>query len=292
MVGITGASGFIGSHLLKALDPSFPCRIQRGMIRNASHKPSAIVHLAWGIASRGSAEEIRTVNVDGTRALAKEADRNGVKRFVFLSSIHAVAWRDIKAKKPRTNIPANPHSAYGISKFEAEEVLRRLSIESRMQVVIIRAPLVYGPGVKANFQNLLRLVEMGIPQPLSALESNRRSFVGISNLIDLILLCLDHPAAANQTFHVSDDNDISTAELFRRIGKALGKPARNLPIPEAVLKLGLKLAGKEEWVDEILGDLTVDISETKRLLGWKPKVTMEEELERTAKWWRKRQERG
>jgi nucleoside-diphosphate-sugar epimerase len=124
--------------------------------------------------------------------------------------------------------------------------------------------------------------------PLSAFDSNRRSFVGVSNLIDLILLCLEHPAAANQTFHVSDDDDISTAELLRRMGKALGKPVRNLPIPQTMLKTGLRLLGKGEWVDKLFGDLRVDISETKHLLGWKPKVTMEEELARTAQWWRER----
>ena len=111
-------------------------------------------------------------------------------------------------------------------------------------------------------------------------------FLGISNLIDLILLCLEHPAAANQTFHVSDNDDISTAELLRRMGKALGKPVRNLPIPQALLKTVLRAVGKKEWVDKLCGDLRVDVSETMRLLGWKPKVTMEEELERTARWWR------
>jgi nucleoside-diphosphate-sugar epimerase len=118
------------------------------------------------------------------------------------------------------------------------------------------------------------------------MDRNQRSFVAVSNLIDLILLCLEHPAAANQTFHVSDNDDISTAELLRRMGKALGKPVRNLPVPASALKLGLRLAGKGEMVDKLFGNLQVDIEHTKKTLGWKPKVTMEEELERTAKWWR------
>ena len=155
-----------------------------------------------------------------------------------------------------------------------------------MEVVIFRPPLVYGPGVKANFRSLIQLADKEAPLPLAALESNRRSFVGVSNLIDLILLCLEHPAAANQTFHVSDGDDISTAELLRRMGKALDKPVRNLPVPRSVLKAGLRLLGKEEWVDKLFGDLRVGISETKRLLGWTPKVTMQEELRRTALWWR------
>ena len=116
--------------------------------------------------------------------------------------------------------------------------------------------------------------------------------MGVSNLVDLILLCLEHPAAANQTFHVSDDDDISTAELLQRMGRALGKPVRNLPIPAPVLKAGLRLAGKGELVDKLFGNLQVDIEHTKKTLGWKPRVRMEEELERTAKWWRERQGRG
>jgi len=232
------------------------------------------------------------VNVGGTKSLAEEAVRCGVKRFVFISSIQALSEKTVEGESLNTKTSAAPQGAYGRSKFEAEQFLRGLSMKSRMEVVIIRPPLVYGPGVKANFLNLLQLADKGILLPLAALDSNRRSFVGVSNLIDLILLCLEHPAAANQTFHLSDDDDLSTAELFRRIGKALGRPIRNIPIPQSVLKTGLRLIGKGEWVDRLCGDLRVDIEETKRLLGWKPKVTMEEELERTAQWWRSRQGRG
>ena len=157
-----------------------------------------------------------------------------------------------------------------------------------MSYTIIRPPLVYGPKNPGNMARLLKITDSGIPLPLSSLDSNRRSVVAISNLIDLILLCLEHPAAANQTFHVSDDDDISTAELLRRMGKALGNPVRDLPIPAPLLKAGLRLAGKGEMVDKLFGNLQVDIEHTKKTLGWKPKVTMEEELERTAKWWRSR----
>jgi len=291
MVIVTGSSGFIGSHLLKALgvkaqpislrDPGWPKTI-------ASHRPAAIIHLAGYAHARAPEMEIQRVNVGGTKSLAEEAVRCGVKRFIFLSSIQAVAEKSADGESVNTQTAATPQGAYGKSKLEAEQLLRKLSMESRMEVVIIRSPLVYGPGAKANFRNLFQLVDRGIPLPLSALDSNRRSFVGVSNLIDLILLCLEHPAAANQTFHVSDDDDISTAELLRRMGKALGKPVRNLPIPQTVLKTGLRLIGKGDWVDKLCGDLRVDISETKRLLGWKPKVTMEEELERTAVWWKTR----
>ena len=288
---VTGASGFIGDHLLEALKPAgqpISLRDSGWSKTLASHRPAAIIHLAGYAHARGSEEEIWRVNADGTKSLAEEAVRCGVKRFIFLSSIQAVAEKTAQGQSVNTKTSTAPQSAYGKSKLEAEQLLRALSMESRMEVVIIRPPLVYGPGVKANFRHLFQLVDKGIPVPLAALDSNRRSLVGVSNLIDLILLCLEHPAAANQTFHVSDDDDISTAELLRRMGKALGKPVRNLPVPKIILKAGLKMAGKGEWVDKLCGDLRVDISETKRLLGWKPKVTMEEELERTAKWWRTR----
>jgi len=293
MVIVTGTSGFIGSQLLEAMksaarpiflrDPGWPKAL-------ASHYSSAIVHLAGYPHARGSDQEFKRVNVGRTKELAEEAVRCGVKRFVFISSIQAVAEKTADGETVKTKTLAAPQGVYGRSKLEAEQLLQMLSMESRMEVVVLRAPLVYGPGVKANFRNLLQLVDKGVSLPLSALDSNRRSFVGVSNLIDLILLCLKHPAAANRTFHVSDDDDISTAELLRRIVKALGKPVRNLPITQSMLKSGLRLVGKGDWVDKLCGDLRVDISETKRLLGWKPKVTMEEEFERTAKWWRARKQ--
>jgi len=295
MVIVTGASGFLGGHLLKVLKSAartISLRDSEWPKTLASHRPNAVVHLAGYAHNRAPEEEIRRVNVDINRSLAEEAVRCGVKRFIFLSSIQAVAEKTTEGGSVNTKTSATPQGAYGRSKLEAEQFLRGLSMESRMEVVIIRPPLVYGPGVKANFRNLFQLVDKGIPLPLSALDSNRRSFVAVSNLIDLILLCLEHPAAANQTFHVSDDDDISTAELLRRMGKALGKPVRNLPIPQRVLTTGLRLIGKGDWVDKLCGDLRVDISDTKQLLGWKPKVTMEEELERTAQWWRERQGRG
>lgn len=290
---ISGASGFIGAHLVGALrsdaqtvslrDPGWRKTI-------ANHRPRAIIHLAGFAHNRGSDEEIYKVNVDLTKALAEEGIRCEVKRFIFLSSIQAVAEKTTEGGSVNTKTSAAPQGAYGRSKLEAEQLLRGLSMESQMEVVIIRPPLVYGPGVKANFRNLFQLVDKGIPLPLAALDSNRRSFVGVTNLIDLILLCLEHSAAANQTFHVSDDDDVSTAELLRRMAKALGKPIRNVSMPGSFVKLGLRMLGKGDWVNKLCGDLRVDISETKRVLGWKPKVTMKEELERTAHWWKTRKE--
>jgi len=252
----------------------------------AIYKPSIVIHLAGFAHSRGPKAEVRKVNVGLTKTLAEEADRIGVKRFIFVSSIQAVTEKAADKESVNINTLALPEGAYGRSKLETEKLLRKLSVESQMEVVIIRPPLVYGPGVKANFRNLLGLVAKDFPIPLAAMDRNRRSFVAVSNLIDLILICLEHPAAANQTFHVSDDDDISTAELLRRMGRALGKAVRNLSFPASALKAGLRLAGKGDWVDKLFGNLQVDIEHTKKTLGWKPVVTMEEELERTAKWWR------
>lgn len=289
MVIVTGGSGFIGTQLITTLRPAaqpISLRDSEWPKTLASHQPTAVVHLAGYAHARGSEDEIRRVNVGGTKALAAEATRRGVKRFIFLSSIQALAETTAEGETLNPNTSAGPQGAYGRSKLEAEQFLRGLSMESRMEVVIIRPPLVYGPGAKANFKSLLAHVDQRVPLPLGAFDTNRRSFVSVSNLISLIFLCLSHRGAANRTFHVSDDDDVSTAELLRRIGKALGKPVRNIPIPQSALKTGLRLVGKGEWVDKLCGDLRVDISETKRLLGWKPKVTMEQELERTAKWWR------
>ena len=292
---VTGASGFISKNLLDLAAVAVEPLALRdpGWVRQiASLMPNAIIHLAGFAHSWGSEAEIRKVNVGLTKTLAEGAVRIGVKRFIFVSSIQAITEKTADGHSVTTQTTAAPQGAYGKSKFEAEQFLRRLSMESQMEVVILRPPLVYGPGVKANFRNLIGLVAKGLPFPLAAMDQNRRSFVSVSNLVDLILLCLEHPAAANETFHVSDDDDISTAELLRRMGKALDKPVRNLPIPAPVLKAGLRLAGKGEMVDKLFGDLRVDIEHTKKILGWKPKVTMEEELERTAKWWGSRQRRG
>jgi len=225
-------------------------------------------------------------NTEGTACLAKQAATLGIRQFIFISSIGVVAENSYKPLSPLDkNSPVTP---YGRSKLGAENAIKEICSSTKMSYTIIRPPLVYGPKNPGNMARLLKITDSGIPLPLSALDSNRRSFVAVSNLIDLILLCLEHPAATNQTFHVSDDEDISTAELLSRMGKALGNPVRDLPIPAPLLKAGLRLAGKGEWVDKLFGDLRVDIEHTKRTLGWKPKVTMEEELERTAKWWRAR----
>ena len=256
----------------------------------ALQRAETVVHLAarahFADENTGREAELlyQRINTEGTANLVRQGVTLGIRHFVFMSSIGAVAEN---SDKPLSHLAqCSSLTPYGKSKLGAENALKEICSGTKTSYTIIRPPLVYGPKNPGNMARLLKITNTGIPLPLSSLNSNRRSFVAISNLIDLILLCLKNPEASNQTFHVSDDDDISTAELLRRMGRALGKPVRNLPIPAPVLKAGLRLAGKGELVDKLFGNLQVDIEHTKKTLGWKPKVTMAEELERTAKWWR------
>jgi UDP-glucose 4-epimerase len=178
---------------------------------------------------------------------------------------------------------AKPVDPYGISKWEAEQVLLEVKARTGLEVVIIRPPLVYGPGVKGNFHTMLKWLSKGIPLPLGAIH-NKRSLVGIDNLVDLIITCLDHPAAANQTFLVSDGEDLSTTDLLHRLGTALHKPARLLTIPASALDLLSQLAGKKAMAQRLLGNLQVDISKTREVLGWSPPISVDEGLQKTANW--------
>ena len=224
--------------------------------------------------------EFRRVNVNGTRQLARQAADAGVRRFIFVSSVkvngeHSLAGRPLTA----ADAPA-PLDPYGISKLEAEQALQALSTETGMEMVIVRPPLVYGPGVKANFGSLLRWLSKGWPLPLGAVHDNRRSLVAVDNLADLLLTCVDHPAAASQTFLASDGEDLSTTELLRRMGQALGKPARLLPVPPALLRWGATALGKADIAQRLLGSLQVDITHTRQTLGWTPPITVDEGLRR------------
>jgi nucleoside-diphosphate-sugar epimerase len=175
----------------------------------------------------------------------------------------------------------DPQDPYGISKYEAEKGLLELASETGMEVVIIRPPLVYGPGVKANFASMMSWLDKGIPLPLGAVH-NQRSFVALDNLVDLIVTCLDHPKAANQTFLVSDGEDLSTTELLQRMGRALGKPARLIPVPVGLMTFAANLLGKGAVAQRLFGSLQVDSSKARDLLGWKPVVTVDEALQKTA----------
>ncbi|MVV48165.1 SDR family oxidoreductase [Pseudomonas sp. PB120] len=304
---VTGASGFVGEAVIFRLlvDKKFsPIAAARGSTRlhglcpvrpfdltQAKSLPAledvqVVIHAAARVhvmdeTATDSLAEFRKVNVEGTLRLAQRAAESGVKRFIFLSSIKVNGESTHPGKPFKADDPPNPFDPYGVSKHEAEEALKLLGRDSGMEVVIIRPPLVYGPGVKANFLSMLRWLDKGIPLPFGAIQ-NQRSLVAIGNLVSLIVTCIDHPAAANQTFLVSDGEDLSTTQLLRRLSKALGKPARLLPMPEWLLKLGALALGKRSVAQRICGSLQVDISKNQALLGWTPTINIDNALRQTA----------
>lgn len=222
--------------------------------------------------------EFRKVNVDGTLNLARQAAKAGVRRFVFISSIKVNGELTYGSQRFECDdIPA-PRDAYGISKANAESGLWQLAQNTGMEVTIIRSPLVYGPGAKGNFSSLIGWLSCGVPLPLGAITQNRRSFVGLDNLVDLILTCVDHPNAANQIFLVSDGEDLSTTELLKRMGKVMNRPIRLLSVPASLLAFVASLLGKKSVAQRLLGSLQVDISKTCFLLDWKPPVSVDEGL--------------
>ena len=228
----------------------------------------------------------REVNVKGALNLASQAAQAGVRRFVFVSSIKVNGeFTEVGKLFTADDIPA-PEDPYGVSKYEAEKLLRQIAAETGMEVVIIRPPLVYGPGVKANFESMMRWLARGLPLPLAALTNNRRSLVALDNLVDLIVKCLNHPAAANETFLVSDGEDLSTAQLIKRMGAAMGHPARLFYVPPALLKLGATVLNKPGIYQRLCGSLQLDIAKTRQLLGWIPPVSVDEGLLRAAEGFR------
>lgn len=223
----------------------------------------------------------RQVNVDGTLNLARQAALAGVKRFIFVSSIKASGEETVLGVPYVAEAQALPSDPYGITKLEAEQGLLTLAAETGMEVVVIRPVLVYGPGVKANFLSMMHWLHRGVPLPLGAVH-NKRSLVALDNLVDLIMTCVVHPAAANQIFLVSDGEDLSTTELLCRMGMALGKPARLLPVPSWLIKRGAAILGKQALAQRLCGSLQVDINKNRELLGWGPPVSVDEALRRTA----------
>lgn len=227
--------------------------------------------------------EFRKVNVDGTLNIARCAIQAGVTRFIFISSIK-VNGEGTELGHPYSSTDAcSPQDPYGISKYEAEQKLLALASGTGMEVVIIRPVLVYGPGVKANFESMMVWLSKGVPLPLGAIKKNKRSMVSLDNLVDLIALCTAHPAAANQVFLVSDGEDLSTTQLLQRTAKALGRRARLLPVPVWMLTLAARLVGKPAIAQRLCGSLQVDIEKTRVLLGWKAPVSVDEGLGKTAR---------
>ncbi|MEO8119105.1 MAG: SDR family oxidoreductase [Rhodoferax sp.] len=243
-----------------------------------------VVHLAARVhvMNDGATDPLaafRQVNVQGTLNLARQAAAAGVKRFVFISSVKVNGECTFPGQTfAESDVPA-PQDAYGLSKHEAEQGLRQLAADTGMELVIVRPPLVYGPGVKANFASLMRAVRRGWPLPFGAVH-NRRSLVALDNLVDFLVTCVTHPQAANQTFLVSDGHDLSTPDLVRGLARAAGMTARLIPVPVWVLQAGAALVGQGESVQRLVGNLQVDISKARALLGWVPPVTVEEGLRR------------
>ena len=245
-----------------------------------------VIHLAARVhvmkeTSSDALAEFRKVNVEGTLNLARQAVQAGVSRFIYLSSIK-VNGEQTSDEMPYTpEDEPNPVDPYGISKQEAEKALRQLALETGLKVVIIRPPLIYGPSVKANVQSMMRIIDKNVPLPLAAIN-NKRSLVALDNLIDLILTCIKHPAAVNQTFLVSDGHDLSTPELLKRMAVALGKRAYLLPIPTVLLVSVATMLGKKAIAQRLCGSLQVDISKSRELLGWQPPLCVDDALDKVA----------
>jgi nucleoside-diphosphate-sugar epimerase len=309
---ITGATGFVGAALVHRLAKVPQVEIVAAVRQPASGHGSKIKFARiediapltdWGDALKDvevvihtaarvhvmrdtvadPLAEFRRVNVEATLNLARQAAAAGVHRFVFISSIKVNGEGTCTGARYLADDEPAPADPYGISKAEAERGLRALAVETGIDVVIIRSPLVYGSGVKGNFLSMMRWLCRGVPLPFGAIY-NRRSLVALDNLVDLIVTCVEHPAAANQIFLVSDDEDLSTTELFRRMGEALGKPARLLPVPAWVLMTGAALLGKRALSQRLCGSLQVNISKTKSLLGWSPLVSVNDGLRDAAQY--------
>lgn len=226
-------------------------------------------------------QEYRRVNVEGTLNLARQAVAAGVKRFIFISSVKVNGESTAHEEPFTANSSPNPVAPYGVSKLEAEQGLIELGANAGMEVVIIRPVLVYGPGVRANFLNMMRWLHKSVPLPLGAIH-NKRSLVALDNLVDLIVTCIDHPQAANQTFLVSDGEDLSTTELLQRMSQALGKRPCLLPVPAWMLETAAGILGKQSIAQRLCGSLQVDIKHTRDRLGWTPPVSVDAALRKTA----------
>jgi nucleoside-diphosphate-sugar epimerase len=264
----------------------------------ALHDVDTVVHLAARVHvyydnMPQSLDAYRQVNSLGTANLARQAAAAGVRRFVYLSTakvngegtsfFNASANRETQAVFSEADIP-HPQGGYAISKWEAEQQLQHVSSATGMESVIVRPPLIYGEGVKANFMRLLKWIDKGIPLPFGGL-ANKRSLLSLDNLLDFLVLCIHAPAAANETFLVADDDALSTPELIRRIALYMHRPAR-LPIfPSWLIKLVARLAGKSSEIDKICGSLQVDIGKAKEVLQWKPSITIDQGLEKTVLWY-------
>ncbi|ADE13107.1 UDP-glucose 4-epimerase family protein [Sideroxydans lithotrophicus] len=309
---VVGANGFVGRPLCKELARrGEPCRaavrsanppienvefVKTGVIDGQTNWSDAllgidvVIHLAARAHvmhenSDDPISEYRRVNLYGTINLAEQAALAGVKRFVYVSSVKVNGeGTKIDYKFTETN-QINPQDPYGVSKSEAEQALHLIASRTNLEVVIVRPPLVYGAGVKGNFAQMLKVLAKGVPLPLASAQ-NQRSLVYVENLVDALIACAMHPAAAGQTYLVSDGEDISTLDLLRRLGAAMGRPARLFPCPAALLRLAGQLSGKTDQVERLLGSLQVDSGKIRRELNWTPPYSLQQGLQATAEWYR------
>lgn len=308
---VTGASGFIGRALCGRLardghrvkgtfrseaNPAPESCVEKIPVEDIAgdnYYPAmldgvdTIVHLAARVhvmnGNGRSIDEYRRLNVAGTARLAKAAAQNKIRRFIYVSTIK-VNGEENPAPYTENDSPF-PRDPYGISKWEAEQALEKIGSETGLEIVILRPPLVYGPGVRANFLNLIKLVESRVPLPFASVR-NRRSFVFLHNLVDAICVCAVHPGAAGSTFMVSDGRDVSTPEMIKMIASGLKSRPALVPCPVTLLGILGRLAGKGDEMARLVGSLRMDISKIKTALGWDPPHTMEEGIEETVKWYK------
>lgn len=309
---VTGANGFVGQATCAALrdggwrvrgavrsiGAALPDGVERVLVpslvdgddvRHAVADADAVIHLAARVhvmedTSADPLAEFRAVNVEGTRALARAAASAGVRRFVYASSVKVHGERS-GARPLRADDALAGDDPYGVSKREAEAAVTALGRETGMETVIVRPPLVYGPGVRANFLSLLRAVDRGLPLPLG-LVRNARSLVFVGNLARFLVLCAEHPAAAGEAFLVADAGPLSTAELARAMARALGRKSRLIPIPPMLMRAGAALLGKRAVVDRLVDSLVLDTTPAAERLGWNPPFTTADGLAETARWFR------
>ena len=308
---ISGASGFIGRYLCIFLKKK-GCFIKGGIRNRVCNVPGAdeyiqvddinettdwqqaltgvdtVIHLAARVhvmdsRFRGNEEldAFRRVNVLGTERLARMAAKEGVKRFIFISSIGVNGERTDKKYFTENDAP-NPISAYAISKWEAEQILFKVAEDTGLKVVVLRLPLVYGLDAPGNFSRFMKLIKKGIPLPLGKIK-NLRSFIYIGNLVDAINVCITHPLAVGETFLVSDGQDISTPDLMKMIATAMNKKLILLPLPSGILKVLAACAGQGQAMEKLTGSLRIDSSKIRNLLGWKPPFTLYEGIRETVK---------
>lgn len=308
---VTGATGFVGRQLINQLlkDERYEAvavvrnsqsdLVEKGNIQIVSNlladtdwamalkEIDVVVHLAARVhvmndTDSDPIEAYRRVNTDATLNLAKQAANAGVKRFVFISSIKVNGESTEEGRAFKAQDIVNPDAPYGRSKFEAEQGLLAIAEKQKMDVVIIRPPLVYGPGVKANFAMMMKWVNRSAPLPLGAVD-NQRSLVALDNLVSFIIHCLEHPKAANEIFLISDDEDVSTTQLIQKIAKALQKKTRLVPVPPGLMQFFAKLLGKGDAADRLLGNLQIDSGKVKTMLNWSPVISMDGELKKMAR---------